>query len=267
MDCNEVCELLPACADDELGAAESLRLEQHLAQCAACSAELGRLRALRTAVREGATYHRANPALRARIAAALPAAGLPAGGEASRRRWLEWFAWRPAVNAGLAALTVASMAFGLTLFMLRDSPQDALAREVVSSHVRALIADHAVDVASTDRHTVKPWFNGRLDYAPPVHDMAAEGFPLVGGRLDYIHGQRVAVLVYRRNQHPIDVFVLRGAGTREAALDLDGTLTRQGYQIAHWQAGGMDYWAVTDASGADLQRFSKAWRMAGGSTQ
>ncbi|MGY2491428.1 anti-sigma factor family protein [Cupriavidus sp. CP313] len=266
MDCNEVCELLPACADDELGAAESQRLEQHLAQCAACTAELGRLRALRTAVREGATYHRAGPALRARIAAALPAARVPAGGEASRPRWLEWFAWRPAVNAGLAALTIASMAFGLTLFLLRDSPQDAMAREVVSGHVRALIADHAVDVASTDRHTVKPWFNGRLDFAPPVHDMAAEGFPLVGGRLDYLHGQRVAVLVYRRNQHPIDVFVLHGAGARKAAPDFGSTLTRQGYQITHWQAGGMDYWAVTDASAADLQRFSKAWRMASGGT-
>ncbi|WP_316153292.1 anti-sigma factor [Cupriavidus sp. BIC8F] len=266
MDCNEVCELLPACADDELGAAESLRLEQHLAQCAACTTELGRLRALRTAVREGAAYHRAGPALRARIAAALPAARVPAGGEASRSRWLDWFAWRPAVNAGLAALTVASMAFGLTLFLLQDSPQDAMAREVVSGHVRALIADHAVDVASTDRHTVKPWFNGRLDFAPPVQDMAAEGFPLVGGRLDYLHGQRVAVLVYRRNQHPIDVFVLRGAGARKAAPGFDSTLTRQGYQITHWQAGGMDYWAVTDASAADLQRFSKAWRVAGGGT-
>ncbi|MDQ0141844.1 anti-sigma factor family protein [Cupriavidus necator] len=266
MDCNDVCELLPACADDELGAAESLRLEQHLAQCAACTAELGRLRALRTAVREGATYHRASPALRAGIAAALPAARVPAGGEASRPRWLEWFAWRPAVNAGLAALTVASMAFGLTLFLLREAPQDAMAREVVSGHVRALIADHAIDVASTDRHTVKPWFNGRLDFAPPVPDMAAEGFALVGGRLDYLHGQRVAVLVYRRNQHPIDVFVLRGAGARKAAPDFDSTLTRQGYQITHWQAGGMDYWAVTDASAADLQRFGKAWRMASGGT-
>lgn len=267
MDCNEVCELLPACADDELGAGESLRLAQHLGQCAACSAELERLRALRTAVREGATYHRASPSLRARIAAALPAACAPAAVQASRPRWLEWFVWRPAVNAGLAALTVASMTFALTLFMLQNSPQDAMAREVVSSHVRALIADHAIDVASTDRHAVKPWFNGRLDYAPPVLDMAAEGFPLVGGRLDYIHGQRVAVLVYRRNQHPIDVFVLRGAGPRKADLDLDRALTRQGYQITHWQAGGMDYWAVTDASAADLQRFSKAWRMAGGSTQ
>ncbi|AQV93047.1 transcriptional regulator [Cupriavidus necator] len=266
MDCNESCELLPACADDELGAAESLRLEQHLAQCAACTAELGRLRALRAAVREAATYHRASPALRARIAAALPAAAVPAAAPASRPRWLEWFAWRPAANAGLAALTVASMAFGLTSFMLQDSPQDAMAREIVTSHVRALIADHAIDVVSTDRHTVKPWFNGRLDYAPPVHDMAAEGFPLVGGRLDYLHGQRVAVLVYRRNQHPIDVFVLRGAGSRKAAPDFDSTLTRQGYQITHWQAGGMDYWAVTDASAADLQRFSQAWRVASGGT-
>lgn len=264
MDCNDVCELLPACADDELGAAESLHLAQHLAQCAACTAELERLRALRAAVREGATYHRASPALRARIAAALPAADVPATVRASRPRWLDWFAWRPAVNAGLAALTVVSLAFGLTMFMLRDSAQDTMVREVVSGHVRALIADHAVDVASTDRHTVKPWFNGRLDYAPPVHDLAAEGFPLVGGRLDYLHGQRVAVLVYRRNQHPIDVFVLRGAGT--AAPALHAALTRQGYQITHWQAGGMDYWAVTDAAAADLQHFSKAWRMASGGT-
>jgi anti-sigma factor RsiW len=264
MDCNDVCELLPACADNELGAADSLRLEQHLAKCAACAAELSRLRALSAAVRQGATYHHASPALRARLAAALPAPAAMPTDQAKRPRWLDWFAWRPAFNASMAAVTVASLAFGLTLFMQQESPQDAVARELVSSHVRALIADHAIDVVSTDRHTVKPWFNGRLDYAPPVHDLAAEGFPLAGGRLDYIHGQRVAVLVYRRNQHPIDVFVLPGAGKGKPVADIDGALARQGYQIERWQAGGMDYWAVTDASAADLRRFSKAWRVADG---
>lgn len=266
MDCNEVCELLPACADDELGAAESLRLERHLAGCTACAAELRRLRALRAAVRHGAPYHQAGPALRARIAAALPPAGTPGptvrptAARALRAGWRSWFSWSPALNAGLAALTVASLAFGLTLLARQESPQQATMRELVGSHVRALVTAHAIDIASTDRHTVKPWFNGRLDYAPPVYDLAAEGFPLAGGRLDYLHGQRVAVLVYRRNQHPIDVFVLPAAAEQPA--DMEGAWLRQGYRIERWQAGGMDYWAVTDAGAPDLHRFRQAWQMA-----
>ncbi|MEM5428851.1 anti-sigma factor family protein [Cupriavidus oxalaticus] len=265
MDCNEVCELLPACADDELGAAESPRLERHLATCPACAAELRRLRALRAAVRQGAAYHQASPALRARIAAALPPAGTtgPMAAQATRAGWRGWFSWSPAVNAGLAALTVASLAFALTLVARQESPQQAMTREVVGSHVRALVTAHTIDIASTDRHTIKPWFNGRLDYAPPVYDLAAEGFPLAGGRLDYLHGQRVAVLVYRRNHHPIDVFVLPAAAAVHPA-DMDGAWLRQGYRIERWQAGGMDYWAVTDASAPDLHRFRQAWQTADG---
>ena len=260
MDCNDARPLLNACADGELGAADALRLEEHLAQCPPCAAALDRLRALQSAVREGAPYYRASPALRARIAAALPPvpatdAG-PAPRSTSRPRWLDWFDWSPAVNAACAALTVAAVAVGLAQSALRPSAQDVLTDELVASHVRALVSARPVDVVSTDRHTVKPWFNGRLDYAPLVLDLAPEGFPLVGGRVDFVAGRRVAVLVYRRSQHPVDVYVLPpGTG--------DGIATeRKGYQLAGWESGGMRYRAITDASAADLHAFVQAWQAA-----
>lgn len=260
MDCNDARLLLDACADGELGAADALRLESHLAACPQCDAALRRVRALQAAVREGAPYHRASPALRSRIAAALPP--LPAAPPSAKQAvppitgWRRWFDWSPAGNAACAALTVTALAFGLAQMALRPSAQDVLANALVASHVRGLVSGRPVDVLSSDRHTVKPWFNGRLDYAPLVPDLAAEGFPLVGGRVDYVDGRRVAVLVYRRSQHPVDVYVLPvSAGRLEERQ-------RQGYQLAGWESGGMRYWAITDASAADLRAFMKAWQAA-----
>jgi len=280
MNCDEIGMLLQACADGESGAGDTLRVERHLAQCPECRARLARLREMRSALRAHAPYHRASPALRMRVLAALDAApadgaaaALPRGTPGAAGWWRWWqplrrhFAWGPAANAAMAAVTVAALGIGMAQYALRDAAEPTVAREVVSSHVRALLSGHAIDVASSDRHTVKPWFNGRLDYAPPVRDLAAQGFPLAGGRLDYVHGRAVAVLVYRDSQHPIDMFVLpladekKAAGADPAALP-PAIESHQGYQLARWEADGMRYAAVTDASAEDLLRFTQAWRAA-----
>lgn len=293
MNCDDARLLLQACADGELGAADSVRLERHLEDCADCVAALRDLQALRRTVRHGAIYHRAGSALRARVLAALPqtaddaavtdtrAAGARAAGEvngvdgadgtgrsagtrpsaparpAPAGGWRRWFEWSPAVNAAMTALTVAAVGLGLTTVALRPAPGDVTADAVVAGHVRALLSSREIDVVSMDRHTVKPWFNGRIDYAPDVRDLKAEGFPLVGGRLDYVDGRRVAVLVYRRGQHPLEVYVLPGSDAIGS-----GTRVVQGYNMESWRSGGMRYLAITDASAQDLQQFVTAWRAA-----
>ena len=259
MDCNEARHLLQATADGEVGAADSVRLERHLEDCDGCVEALSHLQALHRATRRGATYHRAPAELRARILDALPepadsaladpSSDAPAG-------WRRWFAWSPPVNAALAAVTAAAVGLSLFQYNTGPSPDDLLASSIVASHVRGLISNRASDVVSTDQHTVKPWFNGRIDYAPDVRDLASAGFPLVGGRVDFVDGQRVAVLVYQRRQHPVDVFVLPGTGAGV------GERVRQGYQLESWTAGGMRYVAITDASAGDLRKFVQAWRNA-----
>jgi anti-sigma factor RsiW len=297
MNCNDARLLLHAGADGELGASDALRLERHLAQCPGCTAERAQLDELRAALRAHAPYHRAGPALRARLDAALDAAQATdqagprtrlagigghgghgghggTGGSAAGHgnAWWQWmrryFEWGPAANAAMAALTVATLGVGMVQYAQSDGTAPSVEGEMVSSHVRALISGHAIDVASSDRHTVKPWFNGRIDYAPLVPELAPQGFPLAGGRLDYLHGRPVAVLVYRRNQHPIDVFVLplRTGGPGTKAISGGNAppeiAARQGYQLAIWEADGMRYAAITDASADDLLHFTQAWRAA-----
>lgn len=263
MDCNEARKLLQATADGEVGAADSVRLERHLEDCDGCVDSLRNLQALRAATRHGAAYHRAPAALRARILDALPGGEdlAPANFEPDDTAgWRRWFTWSPAVNAALA--TVAVAAVGLSVFQAATQPSagDLTADAIVASHVRGLVSNRAIDIVSTDQHTVKPWFNGRIDYAPDVRDLAPAGFPLVGGRLDYVDGARVAVLVYRRNQHPIDLFVVPANAGHPSGQT--APRQQQGYQIESWAAHGMRYWAITDASAGDLRAFAQAWRNA-----
>ena len=129
---------------------------------------------------------------------------------------------------------------------------DAIAQEVVSSHVRALMGEHLFDVRSTDQHTVKPWFLGKLDFSPPVDDLAPQGFPLVGGRLDYLSGRPVAALVYQRRQHTINLFVWPAADSHEAPAD---ARTLRGFQVRHWTHTGMAFWAVSDLNDTELDQF------------
>ncbi|MEM5455915.1 anti-sigma factor [Paraburkholderia phytofirmans] len=288
MDCNEARPLLDANADHELPAPDARRVQQHIESCAACRRESENLRALSGAVR-AAPYHRAPQSLRERIVAGLPpveepvaAAEVPVANvktpprQRARRSWLDrWLdGWRApqggfgwptgaggSVGSGgvfargwLTALVVAlcAVAAGVALNLRRPADFGPFADELVESHVRAQVSGRDIDVISTDRHTVKPWFNGRLDYSPPVEDLAANGFALEGGRLDYLAHQRVAVLVYRYQKHVIDVYVFPQTGSGGTGRDTGGavpaTLGREGYSIAHWNAEGMTWWAISDAA-------------------
>ena len=181
---------------------------------------------------------------------AATTAGVPAAG-------LAWFACAVLI---LCALSVAAV-----LHLRKPAADGAFVDELVASHVRAQISGRDLDVVSTDRHTVKPWFNGRINYAPPVEDFAAQGFPLVGGRLDYVGRERVAVLVYRYRKHVIDVYVFP-PGSAGPMADAAAPRTSDGYALARWQAAGMTWWAVTDAGPDALAGLREALesRLAGG---
>ena len=237
MNCTEARPLLEAYADGELDLPRSLELERHLETCAACAAALRGLRAQSKAVRDTAPYHRIPDTLRARLHAQLPSA---APAPRPRRDWSRW---------ALPMAAALALAVGINLFMPSRGP--ALDDELVSSHVRSLQAEHLADVASTDQHTVKPWFAGKLDYSPPVRDFAAQDFALSGGRLDYIDHRNVAALVYRHRKHVLNLYVWPASASGGAAR----AASRDGYNLLHWTAEGMEWWAVSDMSADGLRQF------------
>lgn len=210
--------------------------------------------ALGAVVKAKATRYEAPTELRRGIADALrrsdamPAAPQHAARGAGWRQWLN-------LGVAFACGVIASVA--VTGFLLMPDSQDRLAQEVVSGHVRSLMVAHLADVASTDQHTVKPWFAGKLDFSPPVYDLASEGFPLTGGRLDYIERRPVAALVYRRRQHTINVFVWPSSGD---ALSESRPRSLQGFNLAAWKDSGMQFWAVSDVSANELQTFVQLMR-------
>jgi anti-sigma factor RsiW len=196
-------------------------------------------------VARDATYYRAPDALRARIKASVAAQAR------EQRRPVLW-RWG---GMGAAFATIVLLAWNVVLLQLaRGTVEDGLAREVASAHVRSLLAEgHLNDVASTDRHTVKPWFQGKLDFAPAVADLAAAGYPLTGGRLDYIGGRPVAALTYRHRLHVVNVFEWPAAGGDEKPVLVD----RHGYAMVRWKFRGMEYWAISDAAGSELVKLAQ----------
>jgi anti-sigma factor RsiW len=240
--------LLQAEFDGELDAAQSASLAEHRSQCAVCEASWDTLAAARAAMREEVTTHRASAALlravEARLGKAAPA--IPV-----RRRARGW--WREAASFALGAALAAML-----VLVVRPMGDDSLVAAVVDDHVRSLQPGHLADVVSTDQHTVKPWFDGKLDFAPPVKDLAAEGFPLVGGRLDYLGGRAVAALSYAHGKHPINLLIWPGrGGAAEPA-----SAARNGYHVVHWSADGMSLWAVSDLEPDLLEEFARDWQRA-----
>lgn len=249
MECKDTLELLPAHVDRELGLLEAMEIERHLQTCPRCQAEYGEQLALRAAISRDVTYFNVPSDLVSRINVALPSAPLRASPPA-----------KPIWNwSGMGAVLVSmiAVAWSVSLYLALPSADDRLADEVISSHVRSLLTGHGADVASSDRHTVKPWFNGKLDFSPPVYDLTTEGFPLVGGRLDYLDHRPMAVLVYRHRQHIIDLFVAPVTGDRKDVSPQ--SLSRQGYHIIHWAHGGMALWAVSDVEPAQLSKFRETF--------
>jgi anti-sigma factor RsiW len=236
---------LDAYVDGELAPREARELEAHLAACDAC-AQLHRVRvALGTAIRAQIPALRAPDGLEMRVRTSLRAAAQHPGPRrvmpTGATRWL-------ALAASLAVVAVGGWRLGLS-----HAGAEALAGQVLASHVRSLMPGHLTDMISSDQHTVKPWFNGKLDFSPPVYDFAGRGFPLIGGRLDYVGGRPVAALVYGRRQHLINVFLwpaARGAGGGPAAVN------QQGYHLLHWTTPEYSYWVASDVGVAELHEFA-----------
>ncbi len=249
MDCAETRGLVDQAIDGELDPARRQALDRHLQSCAGCRAAHEAQSALSTAVRTSADRFTASEALRSRVRTALAeaAAPAPAGPRWPRRFWT----W---LGAGSAAAGAAMLAAGIALFLAVPSAQDRLDQELIAAHVRSLMADHLADVQSSDQHTVKPWFNGRLDLSPPVADLAADGYPLIGGRLDYLDQRSVAALVYKHHQHVINLFVWPEPG---AGASLPRLTERQGYNLLHWTRPGLALWAVSDLNPTELEAFQR----------
>jgi anti-sigma factor RsiW len=240
MNCNEAEVLLHALLDGELDASHAREVETHVAACPRCAARLRAYRDMRQAMAAADLHLPAPASLRRRIDAALP---LAAARAPTRRAMLQGFGFGAALSAVAAS--------GLVWVALRADQEQRVLGEVVAAHLRSLQAEHLTDVPSSDQHTVKPWFNGRLDVAPPVVDLTAQGFTLLGGRLDYIDGRPVASIVYRRRTHVINLFVAQAStGDRGAKVE-----TLQGFNIRRWSEGGLNFWAVSDINADELQEF------------
>jgi anti-sigma factor RsiW len=243
-DCGKLL-LLQAELDGELDAAESAALTEHRANCPVCRRNESAIMAVRQASRR-ATYHRAGPDLFRAVASRSEGVTPP-----PERRMP--FPWRGLATFGAGA----ALAAAIVLTVLPAGRPDIVAA-LVDDHVRALQPGHLLDVVSTDQHTVKPWFDGRLDFAPPVKDLVTEGFPLVGGRLDYLYGRSVAVLVYARGKHVIELFVWPTSGRAE----VPARAGRDGYNVVHWEANTMSFTAVSDLDPTGLQQFVGDWQQA-----
>lgn len=249
--CTDRIPLLNALVDGELDAANAAALDQHVAACADCAAALASLRALRRRIADADDLRDTAPAaLRAAIEARFaagptpaPAPSLPA--RSSRRAWM---------GGALGGAVAASLAFALVLPMAGER---ATEDEIVASHVRSLLPGRLIDVATSDRHVVKPWFNGRIDFAPPVVDLKAQGFPLVGGRIDYLDGRNVAVLAYRRDRHVINLMIAPARSRWFAGGE--GMDERAGYHILRWRQGDLEYSAISDVEPAALTGFREAF--------
>jgi len=246
MNCSR--DLIEGYLDDELDAAQHSAIEQHLAACPNCSETCARLRKQKASIKAAAPYYNPPPNLQQSVHEALRRVETKKATQASEVPW-RW------LTIAASLLLVASVAWNLAQLRPRSFQTD-LAENVLSDHIRSLIGTRLVDVPSSDQHTVKPWFAGKLDFSPEVKDLEAQGFPLVGGRIEYLAGRRVAALVYHRRQHVITLFIWPDASSSGA----DAGISRNGYNLLHWTAGPMTYWAVSDVSTSDLEKFQSLYR-------
>ena len=256
MICNDAMLLLHAYLDDELDAAQSVAIARHMQTCTACMAAYASHAELRQALAQtqASLYRRAPEALRARWSAPKSlASSVPPATRAPRRAMLAL-----AMAAGFAgALVIATPAWIYTLHR-RDAEVSPMVDEAISSHIRSMQVQHLMDVVSTDQHTVKPWFDGKLNFSPRVQDLASVGFPLIGGRLDALGGHSVAALVYRRHLHVINLY----QWPARSGTSAPDTVSRNGYTVIRWTADDMRYVAVSSVDPDELQQFVRAFRSA-----
>jgi anti-sigma factor RsiW len=245
VNCQDTQHLLDAYGDGELDLVRTLAVERHLQGCPGCTQRQQNQHALHAALQEPALYFKAPTHLQKR----LRGTAREVIHDVPRSR--VW-SWRGA-SVAAASACVALLLWVLIAPPARPAAEEVLAQEVVSSHIRSLMANHLTDVPSSDQHTVKPWFEGKLDFAPPVTDFTQQGFPLVGGRLDYLGSRAVAAVVYQRRQHLINLFIWPAPDLADRGPKM---MTRQGYNVIRWTQAGMSFWLVSDVNLSELQQLA-----------
>ena len=248
MNCSR--DLIEAYMDEELDPASRAAVEEHISTCQACSEAHARFREQSASIRSAAPYYRAPAQLQQSVREALRRAA--ADESAAMRRSTPW-RWL-AIAASI--LLAVSVSWNIRRPQTQTAEKDLIAQNVLSDHIRSLIGTHLLDVPSTDQHTVKPWFNGKLDFSPDVKDFASQGFPLIGGRLDYLTGRTVAALVYRRRQHVINLLTWPA----DASQVDDSHFSRNGYNAVHWTYRSMTCWAVSDIGINELEQFKDLYQ-------
>jgi len=271
MNCEEAAKLMDGYLDRELDPITSQTIEQHLRACPKCDQAYKIHGSLIHAIGNATPYYKAPAELRERIQSSLrdEIAELPTRDVARDTQPLfprrqprpRAILWETSWNwLALAAAIIFAAIIALTLVprLQRPGVDQFLATQLIAGHVRSLMANHLTDVASSDQHTVKPWLDAKLDFAPPVVDLSQQGFPLIGGRLDYLDNRPVAALVYQRRKHFINLFVWPGeAGATRPTM----AMSHEGYQLLHWVNSDFNYWAVSDVNANDLQTFKQQFEL------
>jgi anti-sigma factor RsiW len=249
LSCQTAQDLIHGYLDRELDLGRSLEVEQHMQECQVCASAFRNQIALRSALKDSSLYYSAPRRLEKRIRSSLRR---EARSEISPRGFV--WGWLP-MGAALAFVLLMAFVVWRSVPGLRPSADEVLAQEIVSNHVRSLqLESHRTDVISSDQHTVKPWFDGKLDFAPPVKDFSSQGFPLIGGRLDYLNNRAVAALIYQRQKHYINLYIWPAEQSNSTG---EVSTKRQGYNLLHWSNSGMNYWAISDLNTVELHEFSR----------
>jgi len=251
MDCAQAQRLLHAYVDEELDLTTQVSLETHVQSCTECTARLQGLNDLRAALRDSTLAYRAPAALHTRLQQQI-------------KKEIASRFFKSPLRYGIAAswVLIAVLSWQAALLVSTPAAFDLYQHDVIANHVRALQADHATDILSSDQHTVKPWFVGRLDFSPVVADLTAQGFPLAGGRLDYLGGRSVAALVYTRRQHRVNVFIRPRDAHTVAQHDPRSLAAQHGYNVVTWQDADVDYWAVSDLNPQELTEMARLFMAA-----
>jgi anti-sigma factor RsiW len=242
--------------DKELDLTSAIAVDEHLHSCMECKKIYDQFSALRSSVRQNASYYSVPAALADRIRARMGGPAAPASATTVKPRW-QWLQpghWLP---LGTAIAATAVVTWTVALQLNNPSQDDAISEQVIAGYARSALTSHITDVATSDKHTVKPWLSSKLDYSPPVTDLTTAGFPLVGGRLDYLDSRPVATLVYRHRQHLINLFVWPDSKSGKPAAMR--TLAKHGYHLLHWADADMTYWAISDVDPADLKTFAETY--------
>ncbi len=247
MNCDEAGKLLDAYVDGELDLAHQLEFEAHLEGCAACTTAIEQITNFKALVRSNMPVYQAPPELRSKIRASLRSESKPK---------IAWFVLRGKQLAYAAALVALGCALSWTWFSLSAPKDDRLVADAISDHARSLMVSHLVDCASGDQHTVRPWFNGKLDYSPPVPDLSQAGYPIRGGRIDMLDRRPVAAIVYEHGKHVINLFIWP-AGDHKIDMEVR---SERGYQFCAGNISGFNYFCISDVTGPDLEAFEDEFR-------